>query len=166
MNDKYRALEEAMKETDKAMTEEQKERRQNLDKAYKDYCREESKDHFSELRFAFIMAAKSGVCGFSPFTVTRQAAYYETENGSWYILMTTPEEAALCPEEMILYFNMDTVVRMAILDDRYSGLCVNPYGGHPFFSAAGKPYAAEEFCEHGGWIIKMQKILRSKQTSI
>ena len=59
MNDKYRALEEAMKETDKAMTEEQKERRQDLDKAYKDYCREESKDHFSELRFAFIMAAKT-----------------------------------------------------------------------------------------------------------
>ena len=122
---------EAYEEEAGFLSAEQLELRSRLEKAVAEYDQDESEEHFKALCLAFIHAVKGKVSGFSPFTDNDRAAYCEDGDGSWYVICTSPEEAELCPENRILLFNMDDVVKITVCDRRHDGLCLNPYGGHP-----------------------------------
>ena len=124
---------EAYEEEVGFLSPEQMELRSRLEKAVAEYNQEESEENFRALCLAFIYAAKGKVSGFSPFDENNWSAYHEAENGSWYVICTSPEEAALCPEDRILLFNMDDVVKVTVRDRKHDGLCLNPHGGHPCF---------------------------------
>ena len=124
---------EAYEEEVRFLSPEQLELRGKLEQAVAESNQEASEEHFKALCLAFIYAAKGKVSGFSPFTDANQAACCEDENGSWYVICTSPEEAELCPENRILLFNMDDVVKVTARDRRRDGLCLNPYGGHPCY---------------------------------
>ncbi len=57
----------------------------------------------------------------------------ETTDGKMYVLCTSPEEAALCPEETIVLIGMDSIVATASDDPDNNGICLNPCGRHPCF---------------------------------
>ena len=124
-------VKEAYEEEAGSLPPEQLKFRGELEKAVAEYNRDGSEMNFKRLCIVFIFAACKEVSGFSPFAENGRAAPYEGKDGSWMVICTSPEEAALCPENKILLFNMDDVVKVTIRDRRYKGLCLNPYGGHP-----------------------------------
>ena len=56
-----------------------------------------------------------------------------TADGSCYVICTSPEEAALCPEESVVVIGMDIIVAHVAGDPSCIGICLNPYGGRPCF---------------------------------
>ena len=54
-----------------------------------------------------------------------------TSFGKCYVLCTNQEEALLCPDKYGLMYDIHTLLVKAAEDDTFTGVCINPYGGHP-----------------------------------
>ena len=122
-----------------AMTPEQKEGIQELQETFLKYSRNSNDKTYGEVLLAFFLAAKNSKVAFCPVAAinTKEEGFIpgktETTDGKMYVLCTSPEEAALCPEEIIVLIGMDRVVGIAADDQDNNGICLNPYGGHPCF---------------------------------
>ncbi len=124
---------------EKAMTQEQKEDIRELQEAILKYTKEFSDQNYRELLVAFFMAARNAKVAFCPVSLvnTKGEGFVpgkiETTDGEMYVLFTSPEEAALCPEGIIVLIGMDRIVALASDDPDCNGVCLNPYGGYPCF---------------------------------
>ena len=121
----------------KMMNQEQKEAIRELQEAVERYNRNSSDKTYDEVLFAFFMAAKNAKAAFCPVESFESNGFMPgkaaTTGGMSYVLCTSPEEAALCPEEVVVVIGMDVIVARAAEDSSCNGLCLNPYGGHPCF---------------------------------
>ncbi len=124
---------------EKAMTLEQREAIRELQEAILKYNKSSNDQTYGEVLVAFFMAAKNAKVAFCPVaSVNTNAKGFipgktETTDGKMYVLCTSPEEAALCPEEIIVLIGIDSIVSTAADDPDNNGICLNPYGGHPCF---------------------------------
>jgi hypothetical protein len=124
---------------EKAMTSEQKDGIQELQEAFMKYSKNSNDKTYGEVLLEFFLAAKNTKVAFCPVASvnTKEKGFIpgkmETTNGKMYVLCTSPEEAALCPEEIIVLIGMDRVVEIAADDQDNNGICLNPHGGHPCF---------------------------------
>ncbi len=123
----------------KAMTPEQKEDIRELQEAILKFNKDGNDQTYGEVLRAFFMAAKNAKAAFCPvdsMNIEEKGfipGKIVTTNGKMFVLCTSPEEAALCPEEIMVLVGMDRIVAMAYDDSDNNGICLNPYGGHPCF---------------------------------
>lgn len=119
------------------MTPEIKEGLQDLQAAVLKYYKDSNDITYGEVLLAFFKAAKEEKVAFCPAeSMDTEKNSFEpgkvnTTVGKCYVLCTSPEEAALCPEAVIVLVGMDHIVANAAEDSACGGLCLNPYGGHP-----------------------------------
>ena len=55
----------------------------------------------------------------------------QTSMGQCYVVCTTPEEAALCPDKFCIMMSTNEIISKAHKDEDANGVCINPYGEHP-----------------------------------
>ena len=55
----------------------------------------------------------------------------ESENIRWYVLFTSPEQAAIYPDEDIILVDLCDVVARCIKGNEFAGININPYGNNP-----------------------------------
>ena len=137
MKNRKDAVDEALEIYSKTMTEEQKQCLEELTKAVVNYNHEKRREYYSELHYSFIIAAKKGIYAFSlieNMSDDKVRPFFSSkDNGSWYVLLTSPEEVAFCPVETCILIQIDSIISAAISDQEHEGICLNPYGRHPFY---------------------------------
>ena len=101
------------------------------------YRVERSDEAYTKLAVSILSAASRGavmstpVTGLSKDGKGMELGTYESSVGKGYVLCTSPEEIAACPEPMIVFVNSGAVVQRAINDTEYKGIFINPYGKSP-----------------------------------
>ena len=119
------------------MTPEMKDAIRELQEAVSKHNRNSNELTYGEVLMAFFAAAKSAKAAYCPVesmntdTKSFEPGKVKTTVGNCYVICTSPEEAALCPEEVIVLIGMDHIVTAAAEDTTCNGLCLNPYGGNP-----------------------------------
>ena len=122
---------------EKMMTPEMKDGIRELQSAVEVYNRNSNDITYGEVILAFFTAAKYEKVAFCPVESMHmdkgafEPGKVNTTIGKCYVLCTSPEEAALCPEPVIVVIGMDHIVATAAEDPACGGLCLNPYGGYP-----------------------------------
>lgn len=104
-----------------------------------DHYKEDRSDaSYTKLAVSILQAASRNAAMFAPVTgVTKDGkgmimGTYESPAGKGYVLCTSPEEAAACPEQIIVLVNSGAIVQRAVADKEYKGIYINPYGKWPF----------------------------------
>ena len=135
MVSKKEAAEKIWQQLNEKMTPGQRRSLQKLNDAFDAYKGDLNRGHDFDLKASLVLAAMDGVLGFVPVKAMTKTntvlGFGKTGNGQyWYVLCTSPEEAALCPEEILTCMKLETIVVKAIQNKDFAGLWLNPYGGH------------------------------------
>ncbi len=121
------------------MTPEQKAGIRELQDAVIGYVRNGDREHYEKVLFAFFAAARDGKAAYCPAeSFNSEEKTFEpgkavTSEGKMYVVCSSPEEAALCPEKSIVVIGMDHILAVAAEDPEVNGICLNPYGIRPCF---------------------------------
>lgn len=116
-------------------------RRQIVDviHAVDNYKVDRSDEAYTKLTVSVLLAATRNAAMFAPVTGLSkdkkgmELGTFESPAGKGYVLCTSPEEAAACPEQIIILVNSAAIVRRAVADTEYKGIYINPYGKWPVF---------------------------------
>ena len=119
------------------MTPEQKDAIHELQEAVISFVKNSDQEHYEKVLFTFFIAAKNGTAAYCPVESfnseekTFEPGKVATSDGKMYVVCSSPEEAALCPEESIVVVGMDHIIAAAAGDPDTNGVCLNPYGIRP-----------------------------------
>ena len=122
---------------DRLMTPDQKEAIRELRDAVIRFYKDSSPKVYEQVLVAFFTAVRDGKAAYCPAESFDSAAgtfepgKVKTSDGMMYVLCTSPEEAALCPEDSVVVIGMDHIVGTAAEDQKCNGVCLNPYGVRP-----------------------------------
>ena len=101
------------------------------------YRVERSDEAYTKLAVSILSAASWGavmstpVTGFSKDGKGMELGTYESPAGKGYVLCTSPEEVAACPEQMVVLVDSAAIVQRAIAEKEHKGIFINPYGKSP-----------------------------------
>ena len=121
----------------KMMTPERAEEIRDLQEAVAEFSRDGNDENYGKVLLAFFTAAKDARLAFSPvesLDMEKKGVVpgkVMTSGGKCYVVCTSPEEAALCPEGIIVLVKLDKMAVNGAEDPSCNGICLNPYGGHP-----------------------------------
>lgn len=124
---------------DGMMTPEQKKDIRELQEAVLDFVRNGDQKSYEKVQLAFFAAARDGKATYCPAESfnsgekTFEPGKVATTDGKMYVVCSSPEEAALCPDESIVVIGTDHIVAAAAGDPDANGICLNPYGMRPCF---------------------------------
>ena len=130
MSDKRKVL-------DDMITPEQKAAIRDLQDAAIGFVRNGDQEHYEKVLLTFFIAAKNGTAAYCPVESfnteekTFEPGKVSTSDGKMYVICSSPEEAALCPDESIAVVGMDHIAAAAAGDPDTNGICLNPYGIRP-----------------------------------
>ena len=138
MPDKREAAEKAWEQMNEKAAPAQRRSLQRLNEAFGVYREGLRADRRHRLRAALVLAAKEGCMCFVPareMTADRMIPAYgmNTVAEPCYMICTSPEEAALCPEKVLGCMKLESVISRTVRDKGFAGLWLNPYGGHRFY---------------------------------
>lgn len=124
---------------DQLMTPAQKEAIRTLREAVAKFYKDSRQEVYEQVLLAFFTAVREGKAAWCPAESFDSAAgsfepgKVKTSEGMMYVLCTSPEEAALCPEDSVVVIGMEPIVATAAEDTKCNGLCLNPYGIRPCY---------------------------------
>ena len=101
------------------------------------YKTDRSDGAYTALLAAVLTAAAGGALMFAPVSGLSgdqkgvELSSFRAGPVEGLVLCTTPEEAARCPEEMMILVRASAVVSAALRDREYRGIYLNPYGPVP-----------------------------------
>ena len=108
-----------------------------LNQAYDEYCKETTQLTYMQLVCNVMNSMMDHIDAFTPFfdDTTRLGrttpSKVKTTVGWCYVICTSREEAALCPDKFCIMLSTKEIISKAFFDENANGVCINPYGDHP-----------------------------------
>ena len=136
----------------------------DINKAFEEYKQAVNENTYLQLAVSLLNATREQACVFTPFHNSERPenrgatipGTVRTTKGNCYVICTTAEEAALCPDKFGILMTVSEILGFAVRDEDANGVCINPYGENPclipreYFLRLMNPIQAEEKTEGQG----------------